>query len=120
MKRYTEQHEWVELDGDKATIGISIHAAQELGDITFVELPELDDEMDQGDQLAVVKSVKAAADVYCPVSGTVVEVNEDLEETPETVNNDAEGIGWICRLEGVSSNDLESLMTEDAYASFCN
>ena len=120
MKRYTDQHEWVELEDGIATVGISEHAAEELGDITFVELPELDDTVEQAGALAVVESVKAAADVYSPLTGTVCEINEELEDAPEKVNEDAEGDGWICRLTDVDESGLESLMTEEAYKEFCN
>ena len=119
MKRYTEQHEWVSIDGDVATVGISNHAAAELGDITFVEIPDVDEVMKQGDQIAVVESVKAAADVYSPITGVVSEVNEELEDSPERVNEDAEGDGWICRLSGIVVADVETLMTESAYKEFC-
>ena len=120
MKRYTDQHEWVNLEDGIATVGISNHAAEELGDITFVELPELDDAIEKGGQLAVVESVKAAADVYSPITGTVSEVNESLEDSPETVNQSAEGDGWICRLTDVDASSLDDLMTEEAYSDFCN
>lgn len=118
MKRYTEKHEWVELEGDVATIGISTFAAGELGDITYVELPEEDDDATAGESLCVVESVKAASDIYSPVSGTVSEINEELEDAPETINEDAEGEGWICKISGVSESDLEGLMTSEAYAEF--
>lgn len=120
MKRYTDQHEWVNIEDGFAIIGISNHAAEELGDITFVELPELDDPMEKGGQVAVVESVKAAADVYSPIGGTVCEINETLEESPEVVNQDAEGDGWICKLSDVDPSTIEDLMTEEAYKDFCN
>ncbi len=118
MKKYTEKHEWVELEGDVATIGISVYAASELGDITYVELPEEDDDITKGESFCVVESVKAASDIYAPVSGTVSEVNEDLEDEPETVNSDAEGAGWICKVSGVDASDLDDLMDPDAYAAY--
>ncbi len=118
MKKYTEKHEWVELEGDVATIGISAYAAGELGDITYVELPEEDDDVSAGESFCVVESVKAASDIYSPVSGTISEVNEELEDAPETINADAEGEGWICKVSGVSEADLEALMTPEAYAEF--
>ena len=120
MKRYTDQHEWVNIDDGIAVIGISSHAAEELGDITFVELPELDEPMDKGGQVAVVESVKAAADVYSPIGGTVCEINDALEDAPEKVNQDAEGDGWICKLSDVDESSIEDLMTEEAYKDFCN
>lgn len=120
MKRFTEQHEWVKLEGGVAVIGITDHAAKELGDITFIELPEVGTALSGGDAIGVVESVKAAADVYCPVSGTVCEVNESLEDAPEVVNESPEGDGWICKLEGVSEADVEALMSEDEYNEFIN
>lgn len=119
MKKYTEKHEWVELDGDVATIGISIFAASELGDITYVELPETDDETTEGDSLCVVESVKAASDIYSPVTGTISEVNEDLEDAPEAISTDAEGEGWICKVSGVSEDAIADLMSADEYSAFC-
>ncbi len=118
MKYYTQQHEWVEVQGGTAKVGISVHAAQELGDITFIELPEMGADLGQGDALGVVESVKAAADVYSPVSGKVFAVNEELEDSPEIVNESAEDKGWICELDGVDEAQLSSLMDEAAYAEF--
>lgn len=118
MKYYSESHEWIELDGETATLGISVHAAEELGDITFVELPELDADFGKGDVISVVESVKAASDIYTSVAGTVSAVNEELEDEPEIVNEDAEGKGWICKLSGVSADAVEGLMTADKYKEF--
>jgi len=118
MKYFSKDHEWVELDGETATMGISVHAAEELGDITFVELPEEDADFAKGDVISVVESVKAASDIYTSVAGTVSAVNEALEDAPETVNEDAEGKGWICKLSGVNASDLEGLMTADQYKEF--
>ena len=117
MKYYTKEHEWVEIDGDTATMGISVHAAEELGDITFVELPESRD-YSKGEVISVVESVKAASDIYSPVSGEVSEVNSELEDAPEIVNEDAEGKGWICKISGVGSPDLSEFMDADAYAAY--
>lgn len=118
MKKFSKDHEWVELADGVATVGISVHAAEELGDITFVELPEVDADVEKGASFSVVESVKAASDIYSPVSGTVSEVNEDLEDEPEKVNEDAEGAGWICKISGVNEADLEGLMTEAEYKEF--
>lgn len=120
MKYYTEEHEWIELKGDTATVGISEHAAEELGDITFVELPEVGTDFSQGDVLLVIESVKAAADVYAPADGTVSKVNTQLEDRPELINDGPEKEGWLCKLSGVSSDDLDGLMTTDQYQEFLN
>jgi glycine cleavage system H protein len=118
MKRYTKDHEWVEIDGDIAIIGISGHAAEELGDITFVELPEKDLDIILGDVLAVVESVKAASDIYSPISGTVKESNIDLDDTPGMINNSAESEGWICKIENFDIAEIEDLMNEEEYAKY--
>jgi glycine cleavage system H protein len=118
MKLYTEKHEWVEVEGDIAILGISAFAAKELGDITYVELPEEEDEVEANESFATVESVKAASDVYSPISGTVIAINEELEDAPETVNADAEGDGWLCKVEGFSEEDLVGLMTEEEYLVF--
>jgi glycine cleavage system H protein len=118
MKKYTEDHEWVEVNGDLAVIGISAHAAEELGDITFVELPEVELDVIVGDAVAVVESVKAASDIYTPISGNVKMVNNTLEETPGIINNSAEDAGWLCKIENFDIAEIEDLMDEDAYVAF--
>jgi len=118
MKKYTEDHEWVEVNGDLAVIGISAHAAEELGDITFVELPEVELDVIVGDAIAVVESVKAASDIYTPISGSVKMVNNTLEETPGIINNSAEDAGWLCKIENFDIAEIEDLMDEDAYVAF--
>ena len=118
MKRYTEDHEWVEIDGDVATVGISVHAAEELGDITFVELPPLGEVVAKGDVLNAVESVKAASDVYAPIGGTVDKVNERLESEPELINDSAEADGWICKLTEIDTAGVDDLMDEAAYKAF--
>ena len=115
---YTEDHEWVEVDGDIGTVGISDYAQGQLGDIVFVEVPDEGKEIGKGDDIAVVESVKAASDVYSPVSGTVIEGNPALADAPETVNEDAEGEGWFFKLTLSDPSELESLMNEGAYAEF--
>jgi glycine cleavage system H protein len=118
MKYYSKEHEWVEISGDVATIGISKHAADELGDITFVELPEDGADFTKGSVFSVVESVKAASDIYSPVNGKVCEINEELEDSPELVNDDAEGKGWICKMTGVSEADISGSMNEEQYKAF--
>ena len=116
--RYSKEHEWVRVDGDVATIGISEHAQQQLGDVVFVELPEVGREVARKAAMAVVESVKAASDVYAPISGKVVEVNEALNDDPALVNGDAEGAGWFCKLEIAKPAELDGLMDADAYRTF--
>ena len=118
MRRFTHEHEWIEIRDGLAVVGISEHAAHELGEITFVELPDVGAQLGQGDPLGVVESVKAAADVYSPVSGVVAEVNRALEEKPEIISHSAERQGWLCKLKNFRADDLEPLMTEDEYAAY--
>ncbi|MAL27172.1 MAG: glycine cleavage system protein H [Croceicoccus sp.] len=115
---FTEDHEWISVEGSTGIVGITDHAQEQLGDITFVELPEVGSDYGKGDSVSVVDSVKAASDVYTPVSGTVTEVNTDLEEQPELVNNDAEGEGWLFKVTLSDKSELEGLMDEDAYKTF--
>lgn len=119
MSRYfTEDHEWIDVEGDLATVGITDYAQEQLGDIVFVELPEEGKTFTKGDDAAVVESVKAASDVYAPVSGEVVEANGALEGEPALVNSDAEEEGWFFRLRLTDASELESLMNESAYAKY--
>lgn len=118
MKYYSEDHEWIEIEGEEATIGISEYAAEELGDITYVELPIEEDDVIIGDSLGVIESVKAASDVYSPITGTIIEVNSDLEENPGLINESAEKSGWICRLNNIDVSELDDLMAPDAYAKY--
>jgi glycine cleavage system H protein len=115
---YTEDHEWVEVDGDIGTVGISEYAQGQLGDIVFVEVPDEGKEVTKGDDVAVVESVKAASDVYSPVSGTVIEGNADLADNPALVNEDPEGEGWFFKLTLSDTSELEGLMDEAKYAAF--
>ncbi len=119
MVRFTEDHEWIRLEGDNAVIGISDYAQRELGDITYVELPEVGAEYAAGDSFCVVESVKAASDVFAPVDGKVASVNESLEDAPEMINDAAESEGWICTMSGVDAAVLEGLMTADEYNAYC-
>ena len=112
---YTEEHEWIRVDGNAATIGISDYAQDALGDITFVELPEVGKHVAQFEDLAVIESVKAASDIYAPLSGEVLEVNSALEEAPETINQDCYGEGWICKLTGIVEAEMEKLLSAEAY-----
>jgi glycine cleavage system H protein len=116
--RYSKEHEWVRVDGQVATVGISEHAQQQLGDVVFVELPEVGREVAQGAAMAVVESVKAASDVYAPISGKVVEANAALSDDPALVNSDAEGAGWFCRIEIAKPAELDALMDAAAYRTF--
>jgi glycine cleavage system H protein len=116
--RYTEDHEWVRVDGETATVGISDHAQEQLGDVVFVDLPEIGREVSKGDAMAVVESVKAASDVYAPVSGEVVEVNAALSDDPSLVNSGAEEGGWFCRLRLADGAELDALMDGAAYRKF--
>jgi glycine cleavage system H protein len=116
--RFTKDHEWVELDGDIATIGITAYAAEQLGDVVFVEVPEAGKTVKAGDGLAVVESVKAASDVYAPVSGQVVESNAALSDSPETVNAAPEAAGWFAKLRLANPADVEALMDRAAYEAF--
>ncbi|MCD6333874.1 MAG: glycine cleavage system protein GcvH [Candidatus Latescibacteria bacterium] len=113
--KYTEEHEWVRVEDDSATIGISDYAQEALGDITFVELPEIGKQVAQFEDLAVIESVKAASDIYAPLSGKVLEVNPALEEAPETINQDCYGEGWICKLSGIVETEMEKLLSAEAY-----
>ena len=115
MKKYNEEHEWVSIEGEIATVGISKYAVEQLGDITFIELPEIDTEISSGDSVAFVESVKAASDIYTPISGTVIEVNEDLLDTPESLNKDAQNI-FIFKVTFSDIGELDSLMNEEEYA----
>ena len=116
--RYTDQHEWVRLDGDTATVGITKHAAEQLGDVVFVEVPDAGRKVGAGSEAAVVESVKAASDVYSPVSGTVSEGNAALEDDPALVNTSPEEDGWFFKLKGVNKTEFDKLMTKAQYDEF--
>lgn len=112
---YTKDHEWVRLDGDVATVGISKHAADALGDVVFVETPDAGKSVTKGDSFAVVESVKAASDVYAPVSGEVIEGNAALASAPETVNADPQGEGWFAKIKVSDASAIDGLMDQAAY-----
>jgi glycine cleavage system H protein len=118
MKYYTEDHEWIEVIDDEATVGISEYAAKQLGDITYVELPQEGEDYIVGDTLGVVESVKAASDVYSPISGTVIAVNDILEDEPGLINDSPEEKGWLCKLENIDSSELDDMMNFLAYQKF--
>ena len=119
MSRYfTQDHEWIDVDGDVGTVGISDYAQSQLGDIVFVDVPDAGKTIAKGDEAAVVESVKAASDVYSPVSGSVIEGNAALADEPALVNTDPEAAGWFFRLTLSDPGELEALMDEAAYAAF--
>ncbi|HWH22846.1 MAG TPA: glycine cleavage system protein GcvH [Allosphingosinicella sp.] len=115
---FTKEHEWIRVEGDTATVGITDFAQSQLGDIVFVEVPEAGREVSQGGEAAVVESVKAASDVYAPVSGEVIEGNPALEADPSLVNSDPEGEGWFFKLRLSDESELEGLMDAEAYKAF--
>ena len=116
--RFTKDHEWVVLEGDVATIGISAHAAEQLGDVVFVETPEVGKSFKAGDAFAVVESVKAASDVYAPISGEVVAANAVLGDAPEPVNADPEASGWFAKVKVTGASEYDALMDRTAYEAF--
>ena len=115
--KYTDDHEWAREEGELIVVGITDYAQEQLGEVVFVELPDVDRELGQGEDAAVVESVKAAGEVKSPVGGTVVEVNSALEDAPEKLNEDPAGEGWIYKVRPVDSSEFESLMDEQAYQS---
>lgn len=116
--KYTEDHEWVRLEGDIAIVGISTHAAEQLGDVVFVELPDVGASFDQKADMAVVESVKAASDVYAPIAGEIVEVNNAIVDEPAKVNEDAGGAAWFVKIKPSDLSQLDGLMDEAAYKTF--
>ena len=115
MLKFTEEHEWLKIEGGVATVGITTHAAEQLGDLVFVELPEVGATFDKGGDAATVESVKAASDVYCPLDGEIVEVNEAITADPSLVNSDPQGAGWFFKLKLANVADADGLMDEAAY-----
>ena len=117
---YTKEHEWVRIEGDSATVGVTDFAQGQLGDVVFVEIPEAGRQVTKGGEAAVVESVKAASDVYSPVTGEVTEGNQAVVDEPSLVNSDPEGEGWFFKVRLADSSELEGLMDADAYKSFCD
>ena len=121
MARYfTDEHEWIDIEGDTATVGITDYAQEQLGDIVFVELPEVGSMIDKGKDAAVVESVKAASDVYAPISGEIMEANDSLDDDPALVNTSPEEDGWFFKMTIGDKDELEGLMDAKAYKSFCD
>jgi glycine cleavage system H protein len=117
-RKYTRTHEWVLVEGDVATIGITDYAQNELGDITYVELPGVGDALGKSDSFGIVESVKAASDIYMPVAGEVTEANSDTEETPELLNSSPYGDAWLIKVRMSDASELDELMDPDSYAQF--
>lgn len=117
--KYSEEHEWVTVEGDIATIGITDYAQNSLGDIVFVEAPEVGSGVYQGNETGVVESVKAASDIITPVSGEIVEINEALDAAPSTVNSDPTGDGWLFKIKLSDTEELDGLMDDAAYKTYC-
>lgn len=117
--RYTQDHEWVRVDNGTGTVGITQHAGEQLGDIVFAELPEAGQEVQQGDEVGTLESVKAASEVYAPASGTVQAVNDDLADDPGQLNSDPFGAGWLYTFTIADRAEIDALMTEEQYAEFC-
>ena len=115
---YSESHEWVKVEGNVAVIGITDFAQHAMGDLSYVDMPEVDDELEKGEEFGAVESVKAASDLYSPVSGTVIEINEELEDAPELLNQDAFA-NWIIKVEMSDPSELEALMDAAAYEAMC-
>lgn len=116
--KYTESHEWVKVDGDVAIIGVTDFAQSELGDIVFVEMPEVGDDVAKDDSCGTIEAVKTVSDINSPVSGEIVEINETLEDEPTTVNSDCYGEGWIIKVKMNDASELDELMDADAYEEF--
>lgn len=116
--KFTEKHEWVKVDGDVAALGISDYAQKELGDVVYVELPAIGDTVEQGDACSNIESVKAVSDIYSPVGGEIVEINEDLEDAPENINKDPYGDGWIFKIKMDDPGQLDELMDSAAYEKY--
>lgn len=113
--RYTEDHEWVKLTNGEVQYGITDYAQEELGDIVYIELPEVGEEVEKGDMIGVIESVKTVSDLYAPMTGTITKVNDELEESPETINEDPYGDGWIVKIEHDDKSEYESLMDAEEF-----
>lgn len=119
MKKYAKTHEWVMADGKIATVGITNFAQDKLGDVVYVDLPQVGKEVKKGIAFMSIESVKAASDIYAPVSGKIVQVNEKLNDQPELVNKDPEGQGWLVKIEMINQTELNDLLNEEAYKKLC-
>jgi len=117
---YSKDHEWIKVEGKQATLGVTDFAQSQLGDVVFVEVPALDTELAAGDGIGTIESVKAVSDVYCPVSGKVVAINDELENSPQLINEDPYGNGWICTVELDNLDDLKDLLDAAAYTKLVN
>ena len=115
MLKFTAEHEWLKLEGDVVTVGITTHAAEQLGDLVFVELPEVGATFDKGADAATVESVKAASEVYCPLDGEITEINQAIVDDPSLVNSDPQGAGWFFKLKLKTASDADALLDEAAY-----
>jgi len=115
MLKFTDDHEWLKIDGDIATVGITKHATEQLGDIVFIELPEVGADLEKGDGAGVVESVKAASDVFMPLDGTITEVNEAIADEPSKVNEAPESEGWFFKMKASDAAQMDAFMDEDAY-----
>lgn len=115
---YSEDHEWILVEGDVATIGITDYAQEELGDVVFVELPEVGDELDQFDEFGVIESVKAVSDIYTPAGGEIIEINEELLDQPELINEEPYEGGWLIKIKLADKAELEELMDDQAYSEY--
>jgi glycine cleavage system H protein len=119
VKKFAKTHEWVKVDGNLAMVGISNHAQEKLGDVVYVDLPQVGKVVKKNEAFMSVESVKAASDIYAPVSGKIVEVNEKLSNQPELINKDAEGEGWLVKIEMSDPSELSDLLDEESYRRFC-
>jgi len=117
-RKYSKEHEWVLVDGGVATVGISNYAQEQLGDVVYVELPDVDDDVEKDGECATIESVKAASEIYAPITGTITETNGTLDDKPELVNEDAEGAAWLFRMTVGDASELDGLMSEADYKSF--
>lgn len=115
---YTKEHEWLKVDGDIATVGVTDHAQEQLGDVVYVELPEIGESFDTGEAMGVVESTKAASDVFMPIKGEISEVNEDLPDQPESVNNDPYGEGWLVKIKIDDKSELDELLKPEDYEKY--
>ena len=116
--KYTKEHEWVKVNGETVTVGITDHAQDQLGDIIFVEFPDLDEEIEKDESFGTIEAVKTVADLFAPISGTVTEINETLEDSPESVNTDPYGAGWFVKVSIADAGELDELMTAEQYGEF--